>query len=154
MFNICMMTSSSGNIFPHKGRRCGTLMFSLICARTNGWVNNREAGDLRRHRPLWRICIGISNNTPWNLFYKSYYTENYAHSSHCVVYCCGLVLIVVFVLLLQYYFTALMISSCALALVIMPMKQPRRLCIEASSEVLYRQNTKQITTKCGTHGVW
>ena len=25
-------------------------MFSLICARINGWVNNREAGDLRCHR--------------------------------------------------------------------------------------------------------
>ena len=35
---------------PHKGQRRGALMFSLICARINGWVNNREAGDLRR---LW-----------------------------------------------------------------------------------------------------
>ena len=34
---------------PHKGQWCGTLMFSLICARINGWVNNREAGDLIRH---------------------------------------------------------------------------------------------------------
>ena len=25
-------------------------MFCLICARLNGWVNNGEAGDLRRHR--------------------------------------------------------------------------------------------------------
>ena len=25
-------------------------MFSLIWAWINGWVNNREAGDLRRHR--------------------------------------------------------------------------------------------------------
>ena len=25
-------------------------MFSLICAWTNGWVNNRDAGDFRRHR--------------------------------------------------------------------------------------------------------
>ena len=36
--------------FSHKGQWRGTLMFSLICARINGWVNNREAGDLRRHR--------------------------------------------------------------------------------------------------------
>ena len=34
---------------PHKGQWRGALMFSLICARMNGWVNNREAGDLRRH---------------------------------------------------------------------------------------------------------
>ena len=34
---------------PHKGQWRGALMFSLICARINGWVNNGEAGDLRRH---------------------------------------------------------------------------------------------------------
>ena len=36
----------------HKGQWRGALMFSLICARINGWVNNREAGDLRRHRAV------------------------------------------------------------------------------------------------------
>ena len=35
---------------PHKGQWRGALMFSLICARINGWVNNGEAGDLGRHR--------------------------------------------------------------------------------------------------------
>ena len=30
---------------PHKGQWRGTLMFSLICA----WINNGDAGDLRRH---------------------------------------------------------------------------------------------------------
>ena len=35
---------------PHKGQWHGALMFTLICARINGWVNNREADDLRRHR--------------------------------------------------------------------------------------------------------
>ena len=35
---------------PHKGQWRGALMFSLICAWIKGWVNNREAGDLRRHR--------------------------------------------------------------------------------------------------------
>ena len=34
----------------HKGQWRGALMFSLICARINGWVNNGEAGDLRRYR--------------------------------------------------------------------------------------------------------
>ena len=32
-------------------------MFSLICARTNCWVNNREAGDLRRHRAQWDVIL-------------------------------------------------------------------------------------------------
>ena len=35
---------------PHKGQWHGALIFSLICAWINGWVNKREAGDLRRHR--------------------------------------------------------------------------------------------------------
>ena len=62
-----MMTSSNGNIFrvsghlcgeftgppvnpPHKGQWRGALMFSLICVWINGWVNSREAGNLRRYR--------------------------------------------------------------------------------------------------------
>ena len=35
---------------PHKGRWRGALMFSLFCARSNCWINTRDAGDLRRHR--------------------------------------------------------------------------------------------------------
>ena len=35
---------------PHKGQWRGALIFSLICVWLNGWVNNREAGDLRRYR--------------------------------------------------------------------------------------------------------
>ena len=32
-------------------------MFSLICTRINGWVNNREAGDLRRHRAYHDVIV-------------------------------------------------------------------------------------------------
>ena len=35
---------------PHKGQWRGALMFSLICVWISGWVNNHEAGDLRRYR--------------------------------------------------------------------------------------------------------
>ena len=38
---------------PHKGQWRGGLIYSLICAWINGWVNNREAVDLRRH---WAHC--------------------------------------------------------------------------------------------------
>ena len=63
------MTSSNGNIFrltgpfcvpvnsPHKGQGRGALMFSLICAWINDWVNNREAGDLRRHRNHYDVNV-------------------------------------------------------------------------------------------------
>ena len=40
---------------PHKGQWRGALMFSLICAGINGWVNNRGAGDLRRHRAHYDV---------------------------------------------------------------------------------------------------
>ena len=40
-----------------KGQWRGTLMFSLICAWTNGWVNNRDTGDLRRHDAHYDVTI-------------------------------------------------------------------------------------------------
>ena len=41
----------------HKGQWRGALMFSLICARINGWVNNGEAGDLGRHRAHYDVIV-------------------------------------------------------------------------------------------------
>ena len=42
---------------PHKGQRRGALIFSLICAWINSWVNTREAGDLRRHRAHYDVTV-------------------------------------------------------------------------------------------------
>ena len=42
---------------PHKGQWRGALMFSLICARINDWVNNREVGDLRRHHGHYDVNV-------------------------------------------------------------------------------------------------
>ena len=42
---------------PHKGQWRRALMFSLICARINDWVNNREAGDLRRYRGHYDVNV-------------------------------------------------------------------------------------------------
>ena len=42
---------------PHKGQSRGALTFSLIVAWINGWVNIREAGDLRRHRAHYDITV-------------------------------------------------------------------------------------------------
>ena len=41
----------------HKGQWCGGLMFPLICVWMTGWVNNREAGDLRHHRAHYDVTI-------------------------------------------------------------------------------------------------
>ena len=43
--------------FPHKGQWRGALMFALICVWINGWVNNREAGDLRRYRVHYDVIV-------------------------------------------------------------------------------------------------
>ena len=46
---------------PHKGQWRGALMFSLICDWINGWVNNREAGDWRRHHPRYDVTVMLYN---------------------------------------------------------------------------------------------
>ena len=57
---------------PHKGQWRGALTFSLICAWTNTWSNNRDAGwfetpscPLWRHRDgkfgnFWPLCNGVA----------------------------------------------------------------------------------------------
>ena len=47
-------------ISPHKGQWRGALMFSLICAWINDWVNNREAGDSRHHRDHYDVIVMLS----------------------------------------------------------------------------------------------
>ena len=42
---------------PHKGQWREVLILSLICAWTNGWVNNRDADDLRRHRAHYDVTL-------------------------------------------------------------------------------------------------
>ena len=42
---------------PNKGQWRGALMFSFICAWTNGWVSNRDAGDLRRHSAYVDVTV-------------------------------------------------------------------------------------------------
>ena len=85
---------------PHKGRWRGALMFSLICVWINGWVNNREAGDLRRYRAhydvivmmfhieLMQVSISLHkheiwlNVDKWNyLISKKNNSEKYAHQN-------------------------------------------------------------------------
>ena len=57
------MTSSNGNVFRVAGPLCGegqwrgALMFSLICAWTNGLVNKGDADDLRRHRAHYDVTV-------------------------------------------------------------------------------------------------
>ena len=41
----------------HKGQWRGALTFSLICVWINGWINSREAGDLRRYRINYDVTV-------------------------------------------------------------------------------------------------
>ena len=67
------MTSSNENIFCVTGPLCGEfighrwihltkasdaeLWFFFICAWINGWVNHRDACDLRRHRARYVVTV-------------------------------------------------------------------------------------------------
>ena len=76
--NLYIMSSSNGNIFRVTGPLCGEFtgprwiprtkvsdaelwFFSLSCAWINYWVNNREAGDLRRHRAHYDVRVMGTN---------------------------------------------------------------------------------------------
>ena len=71
-----MMTSSNGNLFRVTGHLCGeftgpgefpaqrpvTRSFDVlfICLWINDWVNNREAGDLRRYRAHYDVIVVLA----------------------------------------------------------------------------------------------
>ena len=42
---------------PRKGQWRGAVMFSVICAWTNGWAKDRDAGGLRRHRVPYDVSV-------------------------------------------------------------------------------------------------
>ena len=58
---------------PHtiKSQWRGTLMFALICTSINGWVNNHEGGDLRRHYDVTVLCTDIGVNDQLGGWYSS-----------------------------------------------------------------------------------
>ena len=66
----CMMTSSNGNIFRVTGHLCGEFPGDRWIPLTKasdaelwcflwsvGWINNREAGDLRRHCAHYDVTV-------------------------------------------------------------------------------------------------
>ena len=53
---LCVGNSPVPMNSPHKGQGRGALMF-FICAWINDWVNNREAGDLRRYCGHYDVSV-------------------------------------------------------------------------------------------------
>ena len=62
---ICVGIHRSPVNSPHKGQWRGALMFSLICVWINGWVNNREAGELRRYRAHCDVSVMLLSVLPY-----------------------------------------------------------------------------------------
>ena len=58
-----MMTSSTGSISPIKASDAKL----WCCAWTNGWVNNGDGGDLRRHRAHYDVTVlkRVNFNQEW-----------------------------------------------------------------------------------------
>ena len=54
---ICAGIHRSPVNSPHKGQWSGALMFSLICAWINRWVNNGATGDLRHYRASYGVIV-------------------------------------------------------------------------------------------------
>ena len=50
---------------PHKGQWRRALMFSLICTWINDWVNNGEAGDLRRYCTHYDVTVMSADQSLW-----------------------------------------------------------------------------------------
>ena len=91
---------------PHKGQWCGVLVFFMICAWINGWVNNGEAADLRHHRVPYDVTVifrwissrapretsiihlylpsdGGVQNEDGRVFNEMLINPDLAHSNHC-----------------------------------------------------------------------
>ena len=55
--HLCGQFTGYRWIPPHKFQWREALMFSLIYAWINGWLNNREAGDWRHHRAHYDVTV-------------------------------------------------------------------------------------------------
>ena len=65
---------------PHNGQWRGALVFPFICAWINGWVNNRKAGDLRRHRGHYDFTVMSNFETSFSESYLQYcVSSEYCH---------------------------------------------------------------------------
>ena len=56
---LCAGNSPVTGQFPSQRSMSRGLVFSLICAWTNGWVNNRHAGDLGRNRAHYDVTVMV-----------------------------------------------------------------------------------------------
>ena len=80
---ICAGKSPVTVEFPSQRAIDAELWYFLWSAhRINGWVNSREAGDLRRHRSLWRHCNGCHHSLSPSSFIRHHHHHHYHHHHH------------------------------------------------------------------------
>ena len=82
---LCAGGSPVPVISPRRGQWRGALMFSLICAGIKDWVNNHEAGDLRRHRGHYDVNV-MNKDVLLTLTSMCLYIYIYAYGSICFIY--------------------------------------------------------------------
>ena len=59
LLGFCVGNSPVIGVFPSQRPVTRSFDISLICAWINGWVNDRDVGDLRRHRANYDVIVMI-----------------------------------------------------------------------------------------------
>ena len=77
---------------PHKGQWRGALIFSLICAWTNGSVNSRDPSDLRPHSAHYDVIVmgGLRYIVIVNLIIDTFLTCFWAISEPLWYFTCSI----------------------------------------------------------------
>ena len=84
---ICAGNSPVTGEFPTHRPVKRSFDISLICARINGWVNNREAGDLGRHRAHYDVNVMevFHLRWPFHRYSNSFVNECLAPANHITI---------------------------------------------------------------------
>ena len=70
LLSLCAGSSVNS---PHENQWRGALMFCLICALTNGLVNNRDAGGLRRNCAHYEVTVTCYMKPPTFVYHLEVY---------------------------------------------------------------------------------
>ena len=70
---------------PHKGQWHRAVMFSLIYARINWWLNNGDAGDLRRHRAHYDVIVMVIQIQTINTKMMIISSEHFLQGKHATL---------------------------------------------------------------------
>ena len=65
---ICAGNSPVTGEFPAQRPVTRSFDVSLICDWINGWVNSREAGDLRHHRAQYDVIMMTNKSAAWRFY--------------------------------------------------------------------------------------